>query len=145
MERSIFLPARRVLAALCMVWLVTGTAIAQDPRASAAQAAARDWLMLIDRGDAQASWDAASERFRATMPVSVWGDELRKERIPLGAMRSRAGLNTSFKKIFPGVPEGDYALVSFETSFAKRPQGHETVTLEHGDDGNWRVVGYFVR
>ncbi|HEV2977224.1 MAG TPA: DUF4019 domain-containing protein [Casimicrobiaceae bacterium] len=145
MERSVFSPARCVLAALCMVWLVSGTAIAQDPRASAAQAAARDWLMLIDRGDAQASWDAASERFRAAMPLSGWGNELLKERVPLGAMRSRAALKTSFTKIFPGVPEGDYALVSFETSFARRPQGRETVTLEHEDDGNWHVVGYFVR
>ena len=145
MQRSVFSPARCVLAALCLVWLVTGTAIGQDPRASAAQAAARDWLMLIDRGDAQASWNAASERFRAAMPLSGWGDALLKERVPLGAMRSRAALKTSFKKTLPGEPEGDYALVSFETSFAKKPQGRETVTLEHEEDGNWRVVGYFVR
>jgi Protein of unknown function (DUF4019) len=145
MERSLFSPARCVLAALCLVWLVTGTAIAQDPRASAAQAAARDWLVLIDHGDAEGSWNAASKKFRAAMPLSGWADALRKERVPLGAMRSRAALNTSFEKKFPGVPEGDYALVGFETSFAKRPQGHETVTLEREDDGSWRVVGYFVR
>jgi hypothetical protein len=145
MERSVFSPPRCVLAALCLAWLVSGTAIAQDPSASVVQAAARDWLMLVDRGDAQASWNAASERFRTAMPLSGWADALRKERVPLGAMQSRAALKTSFKKTFPGVPEGEYALVSFETSFAKRPQGRETVTLEHEDDGNWRVVGYFVR
>jgi hypothetical protein len=43
------------------------------------------------------------------------------------------------------VPEGDYALVGYVTNFAKRPEGHETVTLEHEADGTWRVVGYFVR
>lgn len=144
-EPPVSSPARLALAALCLAWLATGTAIAQDPRASAAQAAARDWLVLIDRGDAPASWNAASKKFQDAMPLSGWADVLRKERVPLGAVRSRAALKTSFQKQFPGVPEGDYALVGFETSFANRPQGHETVTLEREDDGNWRVVGYFVR
>ena len=144
MEAPVSSGARFALA-LCLAWLATGTAIAQDPRASAVQAVARDWLVLIDRGEAPASWNAAGKRFQAAMPLSGWADTLRKERIPLGAVGSRAALRTSFQKQFAGVPEGDYALVGFETSFAERPQGHETVTLEREDDGNWRVVGYFVR
>jgi len=57
----------------------------------------------------------------------------------------RATVKTSFQKTFPGVPEGEYALVSYATRFANTLQGHETVTLEREADGNWRVLGYFVR
>ncbi len=123
MEPPVSSGARFALAALCLAWLATGTAIAQDPRASAAQAAARDWLVLIDRGDAQASWNAAGKRFQAAMPLSGWADALRKERVPLGAMGSRAALKTSFQKIFPGVPEGDYALVGFRDELCQETPG----------------------
>src|SRR5208282_5950250 len=138
MNRPVSWSWRRALAMFCFAWLAADPSLAQDPRATAAQAAARDWLVLIDRGDAQASWNAASEKFRAAITLSGWADALRKERVPLGAARSRAALNTSFERKFPGVPEGDYARVGFETSFAKRPQGRERVTLEREDDGNWR-------
>jgi hypothetical protein len=139
------LPLRRALAALCLVLLLDGIAVAQDPKASAAQATARDWLVLIDRGDAQASWSGASQRFRDAMTLSAWTDALKKSRVPLGTVLDRATVKTSFQKSFTGVPEGDYALVSFATRFANRLQGHETVTLEREADGNWRVLGYFVR
>jgi len=143
MNRCVFSPARCALAALCLAWLAT--AMAQDPTATSAQAAARDWLVLTDRDDAQASWNTASKKFQAALPLSGWGDALKKERVPLGAVRNRTALKTTFQRIFPGVPEGDYALVAYATSFANRPQGHETITLERDVDGTWRVVGYTVR
>ena len=145
MGRPTCLLLRRALVALCLALLADGIAIAQDPKASAAQATARDWLVLVDRGDAEASWNAASKRFRDAMSLSAWADALKKNRVPLGAVLDRATVKTSFQKNFPGVPEGDYALVSLVTRFANRLQGHETVTLEREADGNWRVLGYFVR
>jgi hypothetical protein len=144
MMRLVASPVRRLLAAACLAWLAAGAAIAQDPRASAAQAAARDWLTLTDRGDAPASWNAASGKFRAALPLSGWADALSKKRGPMGAIRSRTALKTSFQKTFPGVPQGDYAQVSYNTSFSNNANGHESVTLERERDGKWRVVGYFV-
>jgi hypothetical protein len=138
-------PARRLLVAGCLAWLAAGGAIAQDPRASAAQAAARDWLTLTDRGDAQASWNTASSKFRAALPLSGWADALSKKRGPMGAIKTRTALKTSFQRTFPGVPAGDYAEVSYNTSFVNNAHGHESLTLERERDGKWRVVGYFVR
>ncbi len=143
MNCCVLSPARSALAALCLVWLAT--AVAQDPKATSAQAAALDWLALTDRGDAQASWNAASKKFRAALSLSDWADSLKKERVPLGAVRSRAALKTTFESRFPGVAKGDYTLVAYATSFANRAQGQETVTLERDTDGKWRVVGYSVR
>ena len=85
--------AQRLLA-LCLAWLVVGAALAQDPKASAAQAAARDWLALVDRSDAQASWNAASKKFQEAMPVSGWADALAKARDPLGPAKGRTRLRS---------------------------------------------------
>ena len=136
---------QRLLALICLAWLVTGAALAQDPKATAAQAAARDWLALADRSDAQASWNAASKKFQEAMPVSGWADALAKARDPLGAVKGRTIFKTGFKKTFPGAPEGDYALIVYTTSFANKAEGHETLTLERESDGKWRLVGYFIR
>jgi ketosteroid isomerase-like protein len=136
---------RRALGAFLLAWLATGAAVAQDPNASAAQAAAHDWLALVERGDAQASWSAAGQKFQAAMPVSGWTEALKKMRVPLGAMKSRTIVKTSFQKSFPGVPDGDYALIIYTTSYANKADGRETLTLEREPDGKWRVVGYFIR
>ena len=137
--------AWRSVALICLAWLVAGIAIAQDPKASAAQAAARDWLALADRSDAQASWNAAGKKFQAAMPATGWADALSKVRTPLGPVKSRTIFKTNFTKSFPGAPDGDYALIVYTTSFANKAEGHETLTLERESDGKWRVVGYFIR
>ena len=48
-------------------------------------------------------------------------------------------------KSFPGAPDGEYSLLVFRSTFANKTDSRETVTLEREADGNWRVIGYFVR
>ncbi len=119
-------------------------ALAQNPDATTVQGIARDWLVLTDRGDAGASWDAAARQFRNTLSRDRWADSLRKARDPLGALARRAILSTTFATSFPGAPDGNYAIVLFRTSFEKKTDATETVTLEREADGAWRVVGYFI-
>lgn len=145
MTRSASARARDALAALCLVLLALDAAVAQSPRATTAQAAARDWLVLTDHGDAQASWKAAGKKFHATLSRSGWAEALKKERAPLGAMKRRTTVKTKLQKTFPGLPDADYALIAYTTSFANKADAHETLTLELEADGEWRVVGYLVR
>ncbi len=140
MIRSFRNRAQRLVAVICAAWLVAGFALAQDPKATAAQGAAREWLALADRADAQASWSAAGKKFQAAM-----ADALAKARTPMGSVKSRTIFKTDFTKSFPGAPDGDYALIVYTTSFANKAEGHETLTLERESDGKWRVVGYFIR
>ncbi|SRR6266404_9709234 len=137
--------ARQLLALICLAGVVTGTALAQDPKATAAQAAARDWLALADRSDAQGSWNAAGKKFQEAIPVSGWSGALAKAREPLGSVKDRTISKTGFKNTFPGAPEGDYALIVYTTSFANKARSRETLTLERESDGKWRVVGYLIR
>lgn len=138
---------RGLLAVLFCISVVAavGSARAQDPRGSMAQNEARNWLVLTDRGDSVASWRAAGKKFQSAITDDRWGESLRQVRPPLGALTDRTLLSTQFTTRFPGTPEGDYALLVFRSSFAKKTDAQETVTLEREADGAWRVIGYFIR
>lgn len=139
--------AARALVALALVTCALAPAplTAQDSRETTVQRAARDWLAIVDRGDYKATWDATGAKFRLAITPERWSEAVAAVRGPLGALVQRSVLKTTFTRSFPGVPDGDYALVVFRTAFEKKTEGDETVTLEHEPDGAWRVVGYFIR
>jgi hypothetical protein len=134
-----------VVLACCLSATVIGSALAQDPRATAAQKEARSWLALTDRGDAPASWSATGKQFQNAISADKWADSLKQVRSPLGAVVERTLLSTEFATSFQGAPDGDYVLLVFRSSFAKKIDSGETVTLEHEADGAWRVIGYLIR
>jgi hypothetical protein len=134
-----------LLLACSLSTIGVGSALAQDPRATVAQKEARSWLELTDRGDALASWKAAGKQFQNAITADKWADSLKQVRPPLGALVERTMLSTQFTTSFPGAPDGDYALLVFRSSFAKKIDSRETLTLEHEADGAWRVIGYFIR
>jgi hypothetical protein len=109
------------------------------------QGVARDWIALVDKGDYQASWDAAGKKFQANIAAERWARSAKRVRSPVGAVVQRTAARTTFTHHFRGAPDGDYALVLFRTSFASKPEAQETVTLEHESDGGWRVIGYTIR
>jgi hypothetical protein len=136
---------RVAFALLACTWLVATPAFAQDPRAAIVQNAAREWLLLVDRLDAAATWKSAGPRFQQALTVGRWAEGLAREREPRGATVRRAVTATSFGTAFAGLPEGgNYVLVKFRSSFAQRPDGEEHVTLELGADETWRVIGYVI-
>ena len=136
----------RAAAALALVaGAGAGAAHAQDGRTSTVQAAARDWLVIADRGDGGASWDATGKQFRNAITRERWTEALAAVRNPLGALTTRTVQSTTFRKSVPGAPKGEYVIVLFRTSFANKADSAESVTLEHEADGAWRVVGYFIQ
>src|SRR5437870_3333513 len=56
-------------AVLCIAFSAHDIAWAQDPRATLVQKTARDWLAVADRGDANASWNAAGKQFQNAITV----------------------------------------------------------------------------
>jgi hypothetical protein len=139
------LRALRALLALAAALFYAGPLAAQDPRASLVQETARTWLADTDRGNAVQSWKSAGKQFRNAITADRWAESLKQVRPPLGATSQRAVLATQFRKNIPGAPDSEYAIIVFRTTFAKKADGRETLTLEHEADGVWRVIGYFVR
>jgi len=137
-------PARRAALALLACALLAPQALwAQDPRAATVQRVAREWLTLVDKLDAEASWSAAGVRFQQGMTTAQWAEILRRDREPRGTIVQRAMTATTFADSGPGLPAGGaYSLVRFRTSFANLADGGEEVILEVGPGYVWRVIGY---
>ena len=135
---------RRAALALPLAWFALAVA-AQDATATGVQQTARAWLALADRGDAAATYAAAGQQFKAALTVERWTQALAVERNPLGTLERRSVLSTKVQETSPGAPDATYALVLFHTSFSKKTDARETVTLARESDGAWRVVGYVIR
>ena len=123
---------------------IAPASLAQDPRALQAQEAAREWLALADRQDADAARSAAGAKFRDALAADRWRDALRSVRGPLGEVTQRTAVSTQLTRTLSGQPDGDYALVAFRTSWSGKPVGRELVSLEY-ESGRWRVIGYVIQ
>jgi hypothetical protein len=136
---------RAWLRAAILAAAVPVVARAQDPRATSANRAALDWLAIVDRGDAAASYKATSEIFRGAAEEARWSQALESERAELGALVSRSLVATQFHTELPGLPDkGDYVVLIYRASFAKRDVVSERLTVARDGDGVWRVAGYGV-
>jgi hypothetical protein len=114
---------------------------AQAFKELAARAAAVKWLAILDAGDYGTAWDQTAKAFRDNVKREQWVESLPKTRGALGAVKSRSAEVSSFKPSLPGMPEGDYVTVRFATSFEKKNDAQELVTLVY-EGGAWRPLGY---
>ena len=139
--------ARKIVAgvAIFMV-LIGGVSLAADrSKEKAAVAAAEKWLALVDAGKNAESWKEAAEYFKAAVSQEKWEQSLQAVRKPLGKTISRKLKTQAYKTSLPGVPDGEYVVIQFETSFQHKKAAVETVTPMRDKDGQWRVSGYYIR
>ena len=62
-----------------------------------------------------------------------------------GALNTRELESAQPAHQLPGVPDGDYVVIVYRSSFTAAPVATETVTPMRNADGRWRVAGYFVK
>ena len=123
--------------------LMPVTAVAAEAHTEAA-AISQQWLALVDSRDYGASWKEASPLFQKRIPQDKWAEAMIMVREPMGALSIRKVANATSSKSLPGLPDGDYVVVQFETSFANKANAVETVTLIGGAGGQ-KVGGYFIK
>ena len=137
----------RLVACLLTVSLFcpVGFSLAAVDREDAAVDAALQWVVLVDAGKYAESWDAAAQLFRESIRRPDWVKSLEMVRVPLGKVIDRKVRRTAHVTSLPGVPEGDYLIIEFDTSFDNKAAAIETITPARDADGNWRVAGYYIR
>lgn len=134
-----------IAALLCITCPLAASSVSQAPQEAAAVKAAEHFLMLVDQGRYGESWDEAADLFVARVAKEEWRRTLAGVRAPFGALIKREVLSRQFTTSLPGVPGGEYVLILFATSFARKSDAVETVTTVLEDDGQWRVAGYFIK
>jgi opacity protein-like surface antigen len=138
---------KRLFAAVALASLASlATVRAADRDAAAdATAAARAWLSVVDAGNYGQSWDEAAEPFKHNITKSQWERAVGSVREQTGAMKTRTLESAEPTHHLPGVPDGDYVVIVYHSSFAKAATATETVTPMRDADGQWRVAAYRVK
>lgn len=138
----------RCLPAILALGFVLGVApavAADSGTQEAAVAAAEQWLQLVDAGDYAGSWKQAAPVFRDAVPQAQWEQSASAARKPLGRLLSRKLKSATPRTELPGVPDGSYVVIEFESSLENKKSAVETVTPLLDKDGTWRVSGYYIR
>lgn len=65
-------------------------------------------------------------------------------RSQVGALKSRTLKSYTETKSLPDVPDGDYAIIEFDSIFANRKDSGEMLPLVR-EDGRWKVGGYYIK
>ena len=99
----------------------------------------RQWLALVDAGDWSGSWNATGLSFKSLNTSDTWAEVSQSVRAPLGAVVSRTLIG---EENVPAPPYG-YQVVKFRTSFARKAEAIETLSLSRENE-SWKVVGYTI-
>jgi len=136
-----------VAAMTTLMILVCGVALAETTarKESAAIAAAEAWLELVDEEKYTESWRQGAEYFKAAVKPDQWAQSMRAFRQPLGSTVSRILKTKNYATSLPGVPDGEYVVIQYETSFENKESAIETITPTVDKDGIWRVSGYYIK
>ena len=111
-----------------------------DPQPASTNAA-KEWLMLMDRGDYRAGWNAAAPSLKAAQPCDAWTDTVAARHREIGKVIMREVTGYRFK---PARQED--ALHTAIVDFRSQYQGalvRERLTLEYAG-GTWRTANYLV-
>jgi hypothetical protein len=111
---------------------------------SADLALANGWLALLDAKGWVASWNDTGRLFQSNLTQEQWIKTVQTVREPLGSFVSRANIGSQKAKSLPGVPDGEYSILRYQTVFSNKASSIETVVLAL-ENGQWRIVGYFIR
>jgi len=120
------------------------TAIASEEKRNKALKSAEEWLVLVDRGEYNESWETSAVYFKNSVSKEKWGQMLTAARKPLGKMVSRGLKSKIYTTSLPGAPDGEYVVIEFMTSFENKKSAVEMITPTLDKDGKWRVSGYYI-
>jgi hypothetical protein len=133
------------IASILLILLSWIPADANEMAEKRAIEASNTWLKLIDSGQYSESWKTAAELFKGAVNKEQWSQSLNVARKPLGKVIKRSMKSKQYATSLPGVPDGEYVVIQYETVFENKKASVETVTLMIDKDGKWRVSGYYIK
>jgi len=83
------------------------------------EAAAKEWVALVDQQKWGDSWSASGALFQSKISKEGWASAVQAAREPLGTVSSRQLEKVTATKSLPGARDGDYGIVVFRTSFTQ--------------------------
>lgn len=106
--------------------------------------ASKAWLRMVDDGDYAAAWADVAKLFKDRVDQDAWVKQVSEPRAVVGALQSRVFKSFVETTSLPDVPDGQYAIVIFDSTFANRKTSGEMVPLVL-ENGRWKVGGYYIK
>jgi len=106
---------------------------------------ARSWLELVDNNEYAESWRISSIELREKMSESDWIKSITATRMPLGSADNRYIATAGQTNSLSGLPNGEYIVLLFYTTFTSKGLVMETITLAKQQNGAWLVAEYTVK
>jgi len=136
---------KRLLVLLLLLFCASA-AIAQESNIlEKVESSARSWLGLIDSGKYKESWENASPLFKEKTPEAAWVKSITAIRTPRGAVNARYIATAGSTKSLSGMPDGDYVVLQFYTTFAEKGLALETITLAKMQNDAWQIAAYEIK
>jgi uncharacterized protein DUF4019 len=129
----------------CFLFAATPKALASaENQIDSALITSTKWLAQIDAGEYDESYDVGSQAMHTKVTENTWSEVLRALRSPWGPVVNRKQISHVYKPDgFEGA-EGEFLVITYDTSFKKLTPATEVVVLRW-EDGKWRGAGYNAR
>jgi len=134
-----------LLSALLIIFLPRYNERPDKEKAEAAAAAVEAFLHRVDTDKFAESWQIAASMLKEKVPEQLWVEKLGEIRAVAGPLLERTEESMTYSTSAKDSPEGEYIVVTFDTSFDRKKDASEIVTVTLDTDGDWRVAGYFIR
>lgn len=129
---------------LLLTALISGPAWASEGDERQAEAAARAFAALLDAGTPGDAWTQLSTLAQVIKHREQWQRQHHALRTAYGAVQKRTLRGVTLQQRYPMVPDGRYAIVQFDVSFAHKQAGVETIVLVVSPDGRWLIHDYII-
>ncbi len=107
-----------------------------------AQAAATEWLTLVEDGDFEDSWEAAAAPFRERIEEEQWEERGERLRDSLRARSRRTRSMVQYRDSLRDISGGPFVILTYRSSFEGGRVEEVLVTVR--EDATWKVTGYQV-
>jgi len=101
----------------------------------------KTWVAQIDAGQYDESYAFGCDAMHDKVPQDTWVKILKALRTPWGPVMSRKQISHIYKPDGYEGSEGEYMLITYDTSFKGLDSATEMVVLKW-DGGKWRGAGY---
>ena len=101
----------------------------------------QSWVGQIDKGLYDDSYASASGEMHDKVPQDHWALILKTLRAPWGPIKNRQQLSHVYKPNGYEGAEGEFLVITYDSSFQKLDEAKEVVVLRW-EDGKWRPAGY---
>ena len=135
-------PALFLAGILCLFFATTPKALASaEDQIDNALVVSKTWVSQIDAGQYDESYAFGCDAMHDKIPQDRWGLVLKALRAPWGPVASRKQISHIYKPNGYMGSEGEFMIITYDTSFQHLNPATETVVLKW-EDGKWRGAGY---